>query len=419
MAPDVDALEEDFSEFGVKFVTSLTDAGQPYSTEQWQSNFGSPDAPLVVDENASSVGMFSLFHDSWNAFPTFALLDHTMTVRAKPWTLGSNSNTSSCDGSNTTINGWSGGNTSNFLQQLVDECGSLCEECSGTIDTDGDGIADECDDCNNLSGDLNDDMVVDILDIVTTVNIILTGGISSPDFTDCEKSNADIDGNGTINILDVIQIINLVLGNGLSLNDSLGSIDYVDVTYNMEGNDLFLTFDSKYAVGLEIALPGIISNAMIDASNQSDFTLATKNTNKCLIYSPMNKTFNNNSLTLQISGVSEFDVKDINVIAGNDVGQEMQVRWLASEVHNFEISKMYPNPFNPVTQIDYTVDQSGELRLSVYNILGQEVAVLHNGYQTEGEFKVTWDASSLSSGVYYVSMVMNGQIETKKAVLVK
>ncbi len=128
MAPDVDALEEDFSEFGVKFVTSLTDAGQPYSTEEWQSNFGSPDAPLVVDENASSVGMFSLFHDSWNAFPTFALLDHTMTVRAKPWTLSSNSNTSSCDGSNTTIDGWSGGNTSNFLQQLVDECGSLCEE---------------------------------------------------------------------------------------------------------------------------------------------------------------------------------------------------------------------------------------------------------------------------------------------------
>ena len=129
MAPDVDALEEDFSEFGVKFVTSLTDPGQPYSTEQWQTNFGSPDAPLVVDENASSAPMFSLFHDSWNAFPTFALLDHTMTVRAKPWTLSSNSNTSSCDGSNATINGWSGGNTFNFIEQLVDECGSLCEEC--------------------------------------------------------------------------------------------------------------------------------------------------------------------------------------------------------------------------------------------------------------------------------------------------
>jgi len=286
-------------------------------------------------------------------------------------------------------------------------------------DNDNDGIGDACDDCNNLSGDLNDDMIIDILDIVSVVNMVLTGGANSPDFTDCQKTDADVTGDGTINILDVIQIINLVLGNGLSLNDSTGGIDYVDATYRKEGNDLFLTFDSKYAVGLEIALPGIISNAMLDVPNQPDFTLATKNTNKCVIYSPMNKTFNNNSLTLQISGVSEFDIKDINVIAGNDVGQEMQVRWLAPEVHNFEISKMYPNPFNPVTQIDYNVNQAGELRLSVYNILGQEVSVLHNGYQPEGEFKVTWDASTLSSGVYYVSMVMNGQMETMKAVLVK
>ena len=91
-APIVDGLEEDFNEFGVKFVTSLTDAGQPYSPEQWQSNFGNSNMPLVIDENQSSTGMFSLFHDSWNAFPTFAILDHTLTVRAKPWTLDSNSN---------------------------------------------------------------------------------------------------------------------------------------------------------------------------------------------------------------------------------------------------------------------------------------------------------------------------------------
>ena len=57
-----------------------------------------------------------------------------MTVRAKPWTFESNSNTSSCDGSNGTIDGWSGGDTNDFLQQLVDECGELCEPGSGTMD---------------------------------------------------------------------------------------------------------------------------------------------------------------------------------------------------------------------------------------------------------------------------------------------
>jgi hypothetical protein len=109
-----------------------------------------------------------------------------MTVRAKPWTLGSNSNTDSCDGTNNTIDGWSGGDTNDFLQQLVNECGALCEPCSGTTDSDGDGIADECDDCHNLSGDLNDDEVIDVLDVVGVVNVVLQSG----SFTDCVITEA-------------------------------------------------------------------------------------------------------------------------------------------------------------------------------------------------------------------------------------
>ena len=165
--------------------------------------------PLVLDENQTSSQFFNLLHDSWSAYPTFAIIDHTMTVRAKPWNLESNSNSSSCDGTNGTINGWSGGSTTDFLQQLVDECGSLCEGCSGTIDSDGDGIADECDDCPNLSGDLNDDFVLDILDIVSLVNIIL---VVDNNPTDCELADADYNLDGIINIQDIILLINAILG---------------------------------------------------------------------------------------------------------------------------------------------------------------------------------------------------------------
>ncbi len=207
-APIVDGLEEEWAEYGVKFITSLSDAGSPYSCESWQSSFGNSEAPLVLDENQSSTGFFSLFHDSWNAFPTFVLIDHTMTVRAKPWTLDSNSNTNSCDGTNNTINGWSGGNTNDFIQQLVDECGVLCEPCSGTEDSDGDGISDDCDDCHNMQGDVNDDFIVDVLDIVLTVNMILSPGNE----LECELADADTTSDGIVNILDVIQIINIVLG---------------------------------------------------------------------------------------------------------------------------------------------------------------------------------------------------------------
>ncbi len=415
MAPDVDALEEDFSEFGVKFVTSLSDVGSPYTASQWQSNFGVSDTPLVLDENASSVSMFSLLHDSWNAFPTFALIDHTMTVRAKPWTLSSNSNSNSCDGNSNTISGFSGGSTSNFIQQLVDECGALCEPCSGTFDSDGDGIADECDDCDNMSGDVNDDFLIDILDIISVVNMVLTGGINSPDFTDCAKSDADMTGDSNLNILDVIQIINVILGN---VNQYASEDNFVDVTSNIEGDDLYLTFTSNSAVGLEIKAVDISDIILID--NTESFILS-KNIDSSdkigLIYSMQNETFDN-SLTVQIVGGADLNTEtDISVIAGNVSGDKMSVRWIDGV--NFSITNLYPNPFNPVTQVDYSVEQAGFLRLSVYNILGQEVAVLHNGYQTEGSYQAVWNASSLASGVYYVNMVMNGQVETKKAVLVK
>ena len=85
---------------------SLADPGQPYSCVEWQA-VSSADSPLIINPNQAgnfnSSPYYNLYHDSWSATPTFVLIDHTMTIRAKPWTLENNSNTSSCDGSNNTI----------------------------------------------------------------------------------------------------------------------------------------------------------------------------------------------------------------------------------------------------------------------------------------------------------------------------
>ena len=407
----------------MKFVTSLDDAGSPYTSEQWQSNFGNPDGGLVLDANQSSVGLFSLLHDSYNAYPTFAILDHTMTVRGKPWTLTSNGNTNSCDGNSNLLNGWSGGNTASFLQQLVDECGSLCEGCSGDIDTDGDGLADECDDCNNMSGDINDDMLIDILDIVNVVNMILTGGINSSDFTECEKSDGDFDGNGTINILDVIQIINVVLGTNRLVDTDNNS--YLDAVYDIEGEDLILTLSSESSLsGLQLSFYSdhLMDISINDNQNRSDLYLATdlhEDIQSYVVFSMENSSFDNNSLELVIENGSMLDIEAINILAGSKYGNELELRWNISEVQNFKLNKVSPNPFNPAMQVEYEIDQAGQMILSVYNVTGQKVSELYNGYQSEGTYNVVWDASEMSSGVYYISMLMNGHQETMKAVLVK
>ena len=69
--------------------------------------------------------------------------------------------------------------------------------------------------------------------------------------------------------------------------------------------------------------------------------------------------------------------------------------------------------------IDYNVAIAGDLNIAVYNIIGQKVAQLYDGYQSFGDYSLFWDASSMSSGVYYVSIALNGQIENNKVVLVK
>ncbi|NWG28270.1 MAG: T9SS type A sorting domain-containing protein, partial [Ignavibacteriaceae bacterium] len=69
-------------------------------------------------------------------------------------------------------------------------------------------------------------------------------------------------------------------------------------------------------------------------------------------------------------------------------------------VKEYELSQNYPNPFNPSTVIRYAIPQSGNVKLSVYNILGQEVKVLTEGYKEAGSYEVTFDGEGLGSGLY-------------------
>jgi len=85
----------------------------------------------------------------------------------------------------------------------------------------------------------------------------------------------------------------------------------------------------------------------------------------------------------------------------------------------FVLEQNYPNPFNPTTTINYSVAKAGLVRISVYNALGQRVAVLLDNHKTPGSYKMTWDASSLSSGVYFYKL-QTGTIElSRKMLLVK
>jgi len=79
----------------------------------------------------------------------------------------------------------------------------------------------------------------------------------------------------------------------------------------------------------------------------------------------------------------------------------------------------YPNPFNPSTRISYEMSEPSEVLLQVYTITGQRIAVLHEGYQPAGYYKVSFDGSGLASGIYIYRLHTQNMVLTRKFTLIK
>lgn len=91
----------------------------------------------------------------------------------------------------------------------------------------------------------------------------------------------------------------------------------------------------------------------------------------------------------------------------------------AEVADQIKLSQNYPNPFNPTTRITYDLPQSAEVRLEVFNALGQRVALLTDGRQTAGQHQVSFEASGLASGVYIYRLSTAETSITKKMLFLK
>lgn len=85
----------------------------------------------------------------------------------------------------------------------------------------------------------------------------------------------------------------------------------------------------------------------------------------------------------------------------------------------FVLSQNYPNPFNPATKISFTLPVGSDVTLKVYNMLGQEVATVVNGYRSAGTYEVEFNAAGLASGVYYYTLRAGSFTATRKMLLTK
>ena len=85
----------------------------------------------------------------------------------------------------------------------------------------------------------------------------------------------------------------------------------------------------------------------------------------------------------------------------------------------FALEQNYPNPFNPSTKIQYSVPQTSQVQIKVFDVLGNEIETLVNEEKPTGTYELTWNAANLPSGVYFYQIKAGSFIETKKMILIK
>jgi hypothetical protein len=145
---------------------------------------------------------------------------------------------------------------------------------------------------------------------------------------------------------------------------------------------------------------------MTDNALYADYLTKDNQTTRLLVINPGDQNL--------FSYTGDFEISEI-IVANSQFEVSVDLP-IASEV---SLSRAYPNPFNPTTTMTLTMPLSGNMKVEVYNLLGQVIATLVNGYMDAGKYNLTWDASNASSGMYFVKAQADGFTTSQKLMLVK
>jgi hypothetical protein len=178
------------------------------------------------------------------------------------------------------------------------------------------------------------------------------------------------------------------------------------MTQTVDGYGTMVTPDGKTLNCLRVKTETTI-NTPAGPSTNTSYNFITK-TGESVNVSAVNGQPNNG--TIQVVGISwseGFGSSNSAVEKTNEIPK------------SFSLSQNFPNPFNPSTKISFSLPQRSTVSLKVYDVLGNEVSELANGDFESGVYNVEFNATNLSSGIYFYQLQSNGLIQTNKMILVK
>ena len=134
-------------------------------------------------------------------------------------------------------------------------------------------------------------------------------------------------------------------------------------------------------------------------------------------YDQINSLCKSNTNEIIATGVLNLSSVDFAVVK-----LDQNISGLVQHGHipsTFSLFQNFPNPFNPLTKIKFDVPNGSDVKLTIYDVLGGEIAVLVNDGLAAGMYNFEWDASAFPSGVYFYKLVTGDFVQTKKMILIK
>ena len=255
---------------------------------------------------------------------------------------------------------------------------------------------------------------------VSTQNFVFDNAIGTPSTVQW----------GVNNDVSKVLVTVPVLATGTSYSIQLKNLKSIN---NVAMNDTVVTFTTSGVVPVELTS----FTAKVTGNKISlNWRTATEKNNKGF---SVERKLNNNWETIAFvdgkgttTDPASYFYSDVPVQKGNSVYRLKQVDYdgryvyskevevtFGSAVTNFALLQNYPNPFNPVTEISYQLNENSITTLKVFDVLGTEVAELANNWMEAGTHQVTFNASSLSSGIYFYSLTAGSNHEMRKMMLIK